>query len=63
MPSARMVVNMLKVEEASCMASCDSCGKKWNKSFRKIYVAGGARYIVITFVLCGSCLKDLKEML
>ena len=54
---------MLKIEDASVFANCDSCGRKWDKSFRKVYVMGGARYIVITFVLCDSCLKDLKEML
>ena len=54
---------MMRVEEASVFSSCDSCGKKWEESFRKVYVVGGARYIMITFVLCGSCIKGLSEML
>lgn len=54
---------MIKVEETSCMAVCDSCGSVWDRDFRKLYIAGGARYIVITAVLCGSCIRDLKEML
>ena len=54
---------MLKIEESSVFASCDSCGRKWDTSFRKIYVMGGARYIVITAVLCGECIESLKEML
>lgn len=54
---------MLKVEESSCMVNCDSCGKKWDNSFRKVYVSGGGRYIVISFVLCGSCMSDLKEII
>ena len=54
---------MLKIEDASVFASCDSCGRKWDKSFRKVYVMGGARYICITAVLCGGCIEELKEML
>jgi len=53
---------MIKVEDAWTQSMCDACGKKWQKGFKKVHVMGGGRYIVITFVLCGDCLKLLKEM-
>jgi hypothetical protein len=40
-----------------------SCGKKWETSFIRIHVAGGASYYSKYIVLCKDCNDKLKEML
>lgn len=54
---------MISIEVPSCTSVCRSCGKKWEVSFIRIHVAGGASYYSKYIVLCRDCASKLKEML